>query len=257
MIQTFNEFHRNSLLSEGFLIKDDHIVFEPTSDAIINTSFGKGSNLEPYGMKLPFGQMFSVYKKASSADKKEYQEVLSALKGQSSQYTMDLDSYDKFLKRTALYLSKIVTQNSIDTIIVLDTSSKLLPDLMIKMNRYLPKYYDIHTYNKGLFKNPNISEIQISTQYNLQDKTIRELQRVLDKANQDQYFSIKKVPTQFRQLIKNWLVVNDKILSQIVDKNVMIVDDIITTGTTAKEAASLIQDAGAASLIGISIIKGI
>jgi hypothetical protein len=257
MIQTFNEFYHNRLLAEGFLIKDDLVVFEPSSDAIINTSFGKGNSMEPYGMKLPFGQMFSVYKKASSADKKEYQEVLSALKGQSSQYTMDPDSYDKFLKRTALYLSKIVTQNRIDTIIVLDTSSKLLPDLIIKMNRYLPKYYDIHTYNRGLFKNPNISEIEISTQYNMQDKTVRELRRVLDKAKQDQYFSIKKIPTQFRQVIKNWLILNDKILSKIVDKNVMIVDDIITTGTTAKEAASLIQDAGAASLIGVSIIKGI
>ena len=169
---------------------------------------------------------------------------------------MDIESYDKFLTRTSLYLSKIVTDNDIDTIIMMESSSRLIADLMIKMNKYLPKYYNMHTYDKGIFKNPDISAIEISTQYELKPETIKELERILLKARENKYFSIKKVPAKFRELIKNWLKINDRILSKIVDKNIMIIDDIVTTGSTIKEASVLIEDAGAKNLIGISIIKG-
>ena len=255
MIKTFDEFY-SSQLNEGFSVHGNIVKFEPNSDAIINTSFGKTKRLIPYEMKLPFGKMYTVYKKSKNVDKKEYKEVLSAIKGQSNQYSIDVESYDKFLTRTALYLSKIVTDNNIDTVIVMETSSRLLADLMVKMNKYLPKYYEMHTYNKGIFKNPEISAIEISTRHELKPDTTKSLEDILDKANKESYFSIKRVPAQFRDLIKNWLKINNKILSKIVDKRVMIVDDIVTTGSTVKEASILIEEAGAKSLIGISIIKG-
>jgi hypothetical protein len=255
MIKSFDEFCSGQL-SEGFFIQDNTILFEPGSKSIVNTSFGKTKRLIPYEMKLPFGKMYTVYKKAKDADKEQYNEVLSTIKGQNSNYSMDVESYDKFLTRTALYLSKIVTSENIDTIIVMETSSRLLADLMVKMNKYLPKYYEMQTYNKGIFKNPEISAIEISTQHELKPNTIKELERILTKANEKSYFSIKKVPAQFRDLIKNWLKINNKILSKIVDKRVMLIDDIVTTGSTVKEASVLIEEAGAKSLIGISIIKG-
>lgn len=255
-IHSYDEFH--SMINEGFLIKGNSVFFDPSSDDIVNTSFGKGSDMKPYKMKLPFGTLYSVYRRNKKDNSPDYDEVLKSIKGQSQTLKIDPESYDKFLKRTALYISRIVLDEKIDTIILMESSSKLLVDVSIKLNKYLPKYYEMFTYDKGIFKNPNLEDIFIDQKsFDLSDSTVKELKKQIEKAKTSGYFSIKKFKPQFRRSITNWLKMKDQLLSKIVDKNVLILDDIITTGSTVIEASKLIEDAGANKLVGIALIKGI
>ncbi|WP_243685920.1 ComF family protein [Lentilactobacillus rapi] len=43
--------------------------------------------------------------------------------------------------------------------------------------------------------------------------------------------------------------------SELAEKNVTIIDDVYTTGTTIRHAASLLYQAGAASVIGITLAR--
>jgi hypothetical protein len=255
-MHSYNEF--STLINEGFLIKGDTVFFDPNVDSIIKTSFGKGKNLNPYRMKLPFGVLYAVYRKNKTENSTEYDEVLKSIKGQSQKLKIDADSYDKFLKRTALYISRMVIDEKIDTIILMESSSKLLVDISIRLNKYLPKYYEMFTYDKGIFKNPNLEDIFIDQKsFDLSDSTVKELKKQIEKSKESGYFSIKKFKPQFRRSITNWLKMKDQLLSKIVDKNVLILDDVVTTGSTIIEASKLLEEAGASKVVGIALIKGI
>ena len=251
----YSFIEKTELIKEGFIVKNDIVYFDAKSDDVVKTSFGKSKKMDPYQMKLPFGIMYSIY--TSSKNKEDYTQILKAIKGQSSKYNMDQESYNKFLMRSALYMSKIITTEEIDTIILMESSSRILMDLSNKLHKYLPKYYDFFTYDKGIFKNPDLSQILIDVgNIKFDEKTIRSIQQTIDRQSKEQYFSIKKFKPDHRKLIKNWLKIEDKILSKVVDKNVAVIDDIVTTGATIKEASILLENTGAAKVVGLSLIKG-
>lgn len=251
---TFTEY--TQLINEGFIFKDKTFYFDVNVNNIISSRFGKGKNKKPYESKLAFGKLYSVYKKSPTVDRETYLNFLSALKGQTKEYTVDPIAYDKFLTRTALYISRLIKSYSIDTILLMESSSPLLNNLYQKIKDYLPKYYDMFSYENGIFKNPNFDEISIDKErFGLDDKTVSNLSRDIAKAKRNKYFSIKKFPPSLRKVVINWLKLRDDILSKIVDKNVLVLDDVMTSGSTINEASRLLHDAGAQNIIGITAIK--
>lgn len=252
----FKQFQ--DVINEGFLIKDDIIYFDPNTDEYINTSFGKGKSNKPYVSKIDNGVIYSIYNKSKSIDtEKTYSEILLAIKGQSSKYTMDYNSYKSLINRTAIYMSNLILQEKIDTILVMDSSSSLVTDLTFEINRRLPKYYDMFTFNKQIFKNQDIQSITIDTMgIDIGDKNYKSIESSLNKMKKEGYFKIKNIYTPNRKFIKNWLKINNNILSKIVDKRVAIIDDIFTTGATLIEASNLLNDAGAEYVVGLTMIKG-
>lgn len=255
LVKSYSEY-----IKEGFEIKDNIIYFNPNSDEFIKTSFGKNKKLAAYEKKMPFGVIYTAYNKSTNIPSDiSYKEFLDALKGKSKKYKMDIESYDKFLTRTALYLSKIVRDEEIDTILLMESSSKLVSDLSLKLNKYLPKYYEIMTFDNAIFKNPNFDEITFDKNLisKLNDKSIKSLKSAIDKMKHEKYFKIKDIYVSFRKIIKNWLKLKNNLVLKIVDKNVLLIDDILTTGSTFISASKLIEDAGAKKLIGIAIVKGV
>jgi hypothetical protein len=256
-MHNFNQF--NDLLNEGFIIKDNIVFFDSNSMDFINTKFGKSKKMNPYTGKLPFGKFYTAYKKNDDVKQSDYNEILKAIKGQSKLYTIDYNSYQNFLKRTAIYLSSFILEENIDIILLIESSSPLVMDLVNEINKRLPKYYEIKSYNKAIFKNPNLDEIILDLKGNedkFQDKTIKNFERILDKARNDNYFKISKVEVKWRTYIRDWLKMKDNILSKIIDANVCIIDDFVTTGATMKEASQMLEDAGAKSVLGLGILKG-
>lgn len=252
---TFDNFDK--ALNEGFVIQNDIVYFDAQNSDFINTKFGKGKSRKPYVMKLPFGKLYSVYQ-SSKETGENYSEILKAIKGQQSIYKIDRRSYNIFIERTALFMASLIRKEEIDTILIMDSSSHILFDLADEINRRLPGYFKAHTFAKTIFKNPDIDSLQISDEFEINDKSRENIEYQLRKAKEHKYFSIRKInPPYFRKMIINWLKLNDHMLTNIVDKNIAILDDIVTTGTTIKEAARLIEDAGAKKLIGITIVKSV
>lgn len=253
-ILNFNEFQQ--LITEGFIIDGNTVKFDAHSDYYVKTHFGKGKDNKPFQSKVGNCIVYSMYIKNSKADAL-YGEILKTLKGQSSTYVIDADSYDKFLTRTALFMSKKILSEEIDTIMIVESSSKLLVDLNLRLQKYLPKYYDMFTYSKAIFKNPDMRDIFVDYEkYGLSKETIKDLERTLKKQQIEGYFSIKKFPPNLRKTISNWLSINNSILAKVADKKIAIIDDFITSGATFEEAARMIDDAGAAKVTGFAILKG-
>jgi hypothetical protein len=252
----FNQF--NVLCNEGFIIKDDTVYFDANVPDFIDTSFGKSKNHKPFESKMENGVIYSVYNKQKTTEDKEgYSDILLAIKGQSTKYKIDYDSYRSFLSRTAIYMSNLILKENIDTILVMDSSSPLLSDLTLEINRRLPKYYDMFTFSKQIFKNPDIQSISIDTMgIDVSDNNYKSMQSTLNKMKNDGYFKIKSIYTPNRKFIKNWLKINNNILSKIVDKRVALIDDILTTGSTLQEANRLLNDAGVSYTVALTVIKG-
>ncbi len=251
----FNQF--NDLINEGFVIKDNIVYFDANKKSFVDTSFGKSKKLTPYSSKIDNGVIYSVYNKKETKDKELYSEVLATLKGQSTKYTMDYNSYKSFISRTAIYMSNLILKESIDTILIMDSSSPLVSDLTLEINRRLPKYYDMFTFNKQIFKTPNIENVSIDTMgIELDDKTVKGIQNSVNKMKREGYFKIHNIHTPHRKFIKDWLKINNSVLSNVVDKRVALIDDILTTGSTIKEAARLLNDAGASYIMALTIVKG-
>lgn len=254
MMLNFNQF--KNLINEGFIIKDNIVYFDANNSDFINTSFGKSKKLKPFESKIEKGVIYSVYNKAKSDDNL-YKEILDTIKGQSTKYTMDYNSYRSFISRTAIYMSNLILKENVDTILVMDSSSPLISDLTLEITRRLPKYYSLYTFNKQIFKTPDIQDINIDTMgIDVSDKNYKSMQSSLDKMKREGYFKIHNIYAPNRKFIKNWLKINDNVLSKIVDKRVALIDDILTTGSTIKEAARLLNDAGASHIMGLTIVKG-
>ena len=255
-MQSLSNHVAERLLTEGFVIDNGIVFFDPADRRNIVTKFGKYKTMQPYEGKLTFGRYYAAYSKSKDFEQSEYSEVLKAIKGQSTTLSMDHNSYLKFIDRTAMYLSKIITSNSIDTILLMDSSSQLVTELVHAINKRLPKYFEIKSFTKAIFKTP--MNIRIDTgSIDVSPAIMKAMQKVIDSAHTNDYFSIKEVhDVKSRKFFKDWLAINGNFLSQIVDKNVCIIDDFITSGETMKQASELLGNAGAKSVIGLAILKG-
>ena len=243
--------------NEGFVVDGDTLFFKSDEPGFINTKFGKYATMKPYEGKLSNGKFFAAYQKdKNNLDKSMYDEVLRAIKGKSSKLKMDQESYNAFLNRTAAYLSKIIRDNEIDTIIKMDSASTLVTDLVNEINRRLPVYFDIHTFDKVLFKNPNVEEIFVDTGDAKLSSQMQTIINDLKRIHTTGQFNIKdiKLP-QTRKFFRNWLKLKDNFNQYIFDKNVCIVDDYVTSGATLNEASNLLVEQGAKKVIGLAIMK--
>lgn len=245
------------IISEGFVIDRNIVYFDPKQPGFINTKFGKFKAMKPYEGKLSNGRFYAAYTKEKNLDKLMYDEVLRAIKGSSSKLVLDSKSYKEFLNRTAIYLSRIILKEEVDTIIMMDSKSNLVKDLTTEMNSKLPKYFQIHSFENVIYKNPNIEEIFIDTgDINLGSR-MKGLQKDFDRIKKSGAFNMKEIKQpQTRKFIKDWLKIRDGFQKHIFDKNVCLVDDYVTSGATMDSASEILSNMGAKKVVGLAILKG-
>ncbi len=98
--------------------------------------------------------------------------------------------------------------------------------------------------------------------YNQSDLIVREIYKIDEGENFDvslnALIKIKKTPHQSKlknkierlKNLKNCFYADEKL---VMGKNIILIDDVITTGTTMNEAAKALKNAGAKNVIGFSI----
>lgn len=255
----------NYSIIEGFIINSKNgqniITFDPKSKDFINTSFGKFATMKPYQCKLAQNQVcYTVYQKAKEVDQVQYNDVLKAIKQQnnSSNFVIDQNSLLQFMTRTAIYIADKLSKQNVDTIFIMDSSSSFIYDLVFQINKRLPKYYNIHTFNKVVFKTQNFDNITISPEAydKFGEQHLKSAQSTIEKIKRDGIFQIKKFDVKMRKFVKNWLELNQSMLSNIVDKDIILFDDFFTTGATMNEAVDMLMNAGANSVTGWCVMKG-
>jgi len=259
--QTFDKYLDSKIINEGFIVKNKIVFFDTTSNLFIDTKFGKNKKLAPYvtgGGSVEPAVIHSFYKINKLTDSTYTSgDILRALKGQHSLLTIDYDSYDKWLQRSALYLVKLIKYEKIDIIMTIDSSSSLNIDFVNKLKKYLPPYFEFITYTKSILKVPELTTLDLENIPHIDDKTKAYMMNQLEKQKKEGKITIKKlVPRpQFRKYIKGLFQVKGKVIEKLIDSNILLIDDILSSGSSLKMATESLNDAGANKVLSFTLIK--
>lgn len=222
-----------------------------THEQDIDTQMGKGK-FKPFQSNQQFigVDIHSVYKVDDATT------LLKAIK-YSGHEGIDRDSkdYQHFIKRTAIYVTaKILKDIKPDYIITPQSSSPILNDLLDVLR-------DINPHIKFLAENfkkvIDIDKIEIDDSIKgLSPASRKSIERVIKNAKKDGYFQIKKIANKDRKFVKNYLELIDTYkYNKLEDKNVVLLDDVLSSGSTFKEMRNHLMNYGIKRLSGVTIFK--
>jgi predicted amidophosphoribosyltransferase len=140
--------------------------------------------------------------------------------------------------------------NNIDVIVYPYSSSKLLKFF----SEELAKQTNCKTIPDAFIKSLP-SEISIDTNgVVLELKTLKSLYKIIETAETNGYFELKKVPLQFRNFFTGYIKLS-KDSNSFIDKNVLVVDDVLSSGSTISEIYKILYANGAKSITGVTLLK--
>ena len=246
---------------EDFVVKDDKkLHFDPNAKAAaISTKFGKGKNMSPYVSSSGTDnvKILSVYARVKgSTETPELNKILTSLKGKGP-YELDGGSMDAFISRTAVYAASLLKGQNIDLAITIESKSSLCKTLLTKLKEHFS--FDVKSIANAVQKNPNTEEIELkdeSGKLKVDGKIKSYFDGVVAQAKKNEYFKISDIGLSWlRQYVQNWLKIPDDIKAAIKGKDVLIIDDYMTTGVTMKAAIKLVKLADAKSITAVTILK--
>jgi len=232
------------------IIHNNELIFnyQDYSKEKQSTKFGKDKKFTPFKTqnKMTFGYpVYSIYKFDKNV------EIIKAIKKQSM-IKINPQDYEHFLKRSAIYITYKLLKN-IDVIVAPQSSSFILYDLLEEIKKRNPH---IKIITDAFKKNP-IEKIEIDFEnFNIDDKTKRNLERTLNKMKQQGYFELKKFPKRFTDLIKNVIDKTSNLKYKYIEnKNIAIIDDFYGTGFTMKHMIEILKSFNPKNIIGITLFK--
>ena len=242
--------------SEGLFLSDDELKFDPLiKDKTLNTKLGK-SNFQIRETTLSVSQVkvYSVFAKLPNKDESEISstEVLKILKGQSQKIISE-DNLDKLLDRAANFMYFKIQNNPIDLFITLDSSSNLSIQFLNHILKRIP--YTVKVFEKAIKKVQDFSNIYYEKPDWLTDKTEKSIQNIINNIKKTNILKIFKFDVKTRKLIHGWLELDSNILNKIQGKNICLVDDYLTSGSTFEEAIFLLKQYSPKNIFCITLLK--
>ena len=183
---------------------------------------------------------------------------MKTIKGQTST-KIDKEQYNQFINRTALYLSTILRKQKIDILVTGESSSKLNDDLL----KNLKSRMNVEIYPKIVGKVPvsRMNKIKIDTsgvtggQAKI-DKVTKTLMTGIKASKAKGIFKAKDYYKPYLKFLSGFFETLDpKVLTKFKDKNVAIIDDVLSSGSSMGEIMRHIEGAQPAKVIGMTIFK--
>jgi len=229
------------------LDSDNQVIIDYKSKVgdLINLRFGK-SELKPYiknieGVAL---DAFSLYT-SKGADATHILKQLKAMQ-------IDKVAYNQFLNRSAIYATEIIRDLKIDIIVTPKSSSSLTHDFAQKIKERNP---GIEFLLDSFVKAEDPSKITIDLESKkLSDSTIKKLESSIRRGVKLGYFQMKWVLPPYRKFLKNIFSYTGN-AKKFEDKKVLIIDDVIASGSSLASIFQTLQEAGAESVKGLTIFK--
>ena len=150
---------------------------------------------------------------------------------------IDSNDYNNFIKRTSVYLYSLLKKEKIDMIIIPKGTSGFLKDFAIFFKQKFGNTFDVYDdINKGDVNNVNI---------NTDNEWVKNsATKYLDRLKRNEKpFSLKSVYKKIALSFSNFLTITDHLQKKVKDKNIIILDDVLSTGTTLVEIDRLLKDA--------------
>jgi hypothetical protein len=198
--------------------------------------------------------------------------ILKSLKG-NGPYSVDEKTMSNFLKTTAKSAADLVKNKKIDTIIFPKSSSDFLFAFVEEIKRHLAGS-DVTVIADAIVKKQiNMVDVQKGDMtelinfdhpsfHTLKDSTIKALEKQIAKNIKDNQangkgavISVKDLPKMQAKFVGNFLDTVKELSALLQDKNVLIVDDVLSPGATFAEMVRLIKKEKTKSVIGLTIFK--
>ncbi len=248
----------NEIVDEGVSKIDDKIEFDYETndqDSNINTRLGitsKNFKFKPRFKTLPKSgvKVLSVYQKTSN---KETTEIIKDLKRSEEERGVSENDYNSFLTRTAIFYGRVLKDMEIDTIFLMESKSSLSKDLTVKIKSILPNT-TIKLLDNSIVK--DIKNIKLNREgAKLSDYEYELLGNIHNNVKTKGEFSLKKIHPKHRALFTDWIKINEDSIRDVTDKNIIVVDDYITSGVTLDEVCTQLLKLSPKSILCLTIIK--
>ena len=168
-----------------------------------------------------------------------------------------MDEYEAnyLVKRSAIYLwLKYFEDKDIDVVLVPKSKrplAKQFAEYFIERIPYKIDYY-IDAFSKSA---PEEVKIYADRLKDKKEKTLKTIKRDLEKMGSE--FEMKRMFGRYRKLLYGFLELDEKLKDKVSGKNVLIVDDYLTSGMTFSEMIRLINQYNPSNVYGATIMKGL
>lgn len=247
MSNSFIEYISNvRRVTEDINVIDGKLVFNDSSGSGISTSFGKGSNFKPFRKVVSDNLISSSLYNAKVKNKTE---LLNAVKYAD----FNSDEVKAFLTRTAIYAARVIRELGVEVIVMPKSSS----DLNKELAKLIGERMNIDIYMDSFAKTVDVSKIKIDVSNPKLTDTIKvSLEKSLERGIKRGNVSVKLFLPHHRKFITGLFDVTDeRLLSKIENKKVLILDDVMTSGTTAMNINNILMLNGAESVSIMTIFK--
>lgn len=257
------KFESLQMLIEQFSIIDNKLVVDYSKpDGGINLKLGKNTKKDnniPFATKAKQYQGATIYSAYEIDNKKIDRDVkdsiLKSIKG-GSNVSFSLKDYKHLLTRSALYLNKTLKKLNIDTVVFPESSSPLASDFADALAKYIPNVVTLpNAITKSKVDKVGFDLGNIDPDSEKGKQMTELLNTHLAKSTASGQFKMKDVGPQFRHFFKNFMQLDGGVLKDIEGKNVLLVDDVLTSGSTLSDSITQLLAHGAENVYGATLFR--
>lgn len=273
MKPTFKQF-QETFLTEMLRVDDNKVIYTMqkqkfgSSATEIDTYIGNGWYHE-HSASSGGIDIYSRYLYKHSA---LVTDILKSLKT-NAPYQVEERTRQNFLKHAAASAAALITAKKIDTIIFPKSSSDFVlefvghvkqalgaADVTVIADAFVKKQIDSISVDKGDmselidFDHPSFNTLKPATIKSL-EKQLTKIVKANSETGKGNTVSVKDIPKMQAKFVKNFLETVKELSELLHDKNVMIVDDVLSSGATFAEMVRLVKKENVKSVVGLTVFK--
>lgn len=246
--------------SDGKLV----ITIQNHREASDSSQISTYVNRQPYVTHIR-GVDAEIYSLFNYVSGPEVTNLLSSLKGKGP-YELNPKQLDTFLVQCQIAIERVLEKTKPDVIIYPKSSSTLIGDLVSKITG---AHDDIKVLGDAFVKkaiDAESVEPLINTAHPDWEKfssehpdEVKKLKKSVAKMIRDHKgrLELKKLYKPYLKFIKNFIEMKDayEVLDSVLDKSVLVLDDVLSSGTTMAEMVRQLAEMEPKSLAGLTIFK--
>jgi hypothetical protein len=246
-----------TIVGDSLRITVQHYKAASTEDSI-STGFPK----QPYTTSIK-GCNAEIYSLLNYVSSETSTKILKSLKGKGPA-KINEKQFEIFMKQVREAAAKAVKRVNPDVIISPKSSSEFLnafvdevkasaPTAKLLTNQFVKKVLDAENVEPLInTKHPDWEKFEKT-----HPKEVEKLKKSLKTVIKDGELELKKFYKPYLKFIKNFVELKDAydVLEEVMGKNVLVVDDILSSGTTMAEMIRQLEEFEPSKIAGLTLFK--
>lgn len=245
--------------NDDLVITIQHSKESSGKDAI--STFIRRNPYQSHIQGIPDVDIYSILNYVPSD---ETTKLLQSIKGRGP-YNVKSKQLDNFLNEVSKHAGGILQKLRPDTVVIPKSSSPLLADFAAKLKSAYPKAeYVSDAFFKKVLDAENVEPLinkdhkdwpKFEIDHPKEAADLRKsVARMIRTTGQ---LELKKLYKPYMKFIKNFVEIEQsgEILDKLIDKKVLILDDVLSSGATMQEMIRQVKEFEASAIFGLTIFK--